>query len=207
MRGIGQLHCLPDRSACHWIRANSIIRAVKWLIFNRVNCSDYIYKLRVNHVLRHIELYRYGLTDEDAVQNAESVGFRERVLHGVQMPRREEGTFGVSGQLKSIVKYRILGFDKRVSCAKNGCTDLSDLYIMWHVFVQGVAFWGSRWLCLHYNFCGINLLTAINLTHVNLIALVMILIIIIFVVIIIVHCWFSKRKGVKSVKKICRNYL
>ena len=74
--------------------------------------------MRVNHVLRHIELYGYGLTDEDAVQNAESVGFREVcITWGVDAPAGT-GTIGVSGRLKSIVKYRILGLDKRVSCAK-----------------------------------------------------------------------------------------
>jgi len=32
----------------------------------------------------------------------------------------ETGTFGVSGQLRSILKDRILGLGKRVSCAKTG---------------------------------------------------------------------------------------
>jgi len=40
------------------------------------------------------------------------------------------GTFGVSSQPKSIVKHRILGVGKRVSCAKTGWIDLNDLYVV-----------------------------------------------------------------------------
>jgi len=30
-----------------------------------------------------------------------------------------------------------------------GPIDLNDLYVIWHVFAQAVAFWGSQWLHLH----------------------------------------------------------
>jgi len=48
------------------------------------------------------------LIDNHAVWNAESGGSRERVLHG-DVDAAQEGTLGVSGRLKSIVKHRILG--------------------------------------------------------------------------------------------------
>jgi len=47
----------------------------------------------------------------------------------MQMPPREGALLGVSGRVKSIVKHRILGVGKRISCAKNGWTDL-DLYVV-----------------------------------------------------------------------------
>jgi len=40
------------------------------------------------------------------------------------------------------------GVDKRVSCEKDGWTNLSDLYVAWRDFAQGVACWSSRWLHL-----------------------------------------------------------
>jgi len=52
--------------------------------------------------------------------------------------------FGMSGQLKSILKHRILGVRKRVSCAESGLTSLNDLYFVW-VFLH---FLGLQWLHL-----------------------------------------------------------
>jgi len=46
------------------------------------------------------------------------------------MPPWEGALFGVSGQLKSIVKNRILALCKRVSCAKNEWTDFNDVYVI-----------------------------------------------------------------------------
>ena len=54
----------------------------------------------------------------DAVWNAKSGGSKEHVLHANVYAPMGTGTFGVSAQLKSIVKHRILGSGKRVSCAK-----------------------------------------------------------------------------------------
>jgi len=52
----------------------------------------------------------------------------------------------MSGQLKSIVKYRIWG--KRIVCAKNGWTEtICMLYDVF--FAQGVAFWGVAVIDLH----------------------------------------------------------
>jgi len=51
------------------------------------------------------------------------------VLHGALDAPTERSTFGVYGQLKSIVKHRIWVFGKRVRYAKNGLTNLNDLYI------------------------------------------------------------------------------
>ena len=51
---------------------------------------------------------------------------------GMVMTPRDWHFFGVSGQLESIVKYRIWGMmAKRVSCAKkNKWTDLNDPYVV-----------------------------------------------------------------------------
>ena len=50
--------------------------------------------------------------------DAESGGYRELVLHGGANGPMGKGTFGVSCQVKSIVKHRILGLGKRVRSAK-----------------------------------------------------------------------------------------
>ena len=47
------------------------------------------------------------------------MGPGNHVLDGVQMPHRKRH-FGVSGGFKSIVKHRILGLGKMVSCTKTG---------------------------------------------------------------------------------------
>jgi len=41
-----------------------------------------------------------------------------------------KGTVGVSGRLKSIVNIRFLWLGKRMNCAKNGWTDLHNLYVV-----------------------------------------------------------------------------
>jgi len=46
------------------------------------------------------------------------------------MPPQEGTPLGVSDGLKSIVKHRILGLCKRVSCAEDWWTDLNDLHIV-----------------------------------------------------------------------------
>jgi len=53
--------------------------------------------------------------------------------------------FGVSGQLKNIVKHWILGGWIKVWAAqRNGWADLNDLYLVWYVLAQGVTFWGHH---------------------------------------------------------------
>jgi len=47
------------------------------------------------------------------------------------MPSEEWVLLSVSGRLKSIVRHRIWGLGKMASCAKDGWTDLNDLYIIW----------------------------------------------------------------------------
>jgi len=78
-----------------------------------------------------------------------SGGSREYLLHEDVDAPMGKGTFGVSGWLKSIVKHRILGLGKRVSCAKASGPILAIYmsYVMF--FAQGIAFWESRWLHLH----------------------------------------------------------
>jgi len=51
------------------------------------------------------------------------VYIREPVLHRM-------GTFWGVRPSKNIVKDRIWQFGKRVSCAKNGCTDVNDLCVV-----------------------------------------------------------------------------
>jgi len=52
------------------------------------------------------------------------------------MPPWEGTLSGVSGQLKSIEKHRILGVGYKNELIKNG---LSHLHIVWRVFTQGVV--------------------------------------------------------------------
>jgi len=72
----------------------------------------------------------------------------EHVSHGDEDAPMPSSTSGLFGRLKSIVKHRIWGLDKRWSY-KKGWTDLKDLYDVWRVFEQGAAFWGLRWLHPH----------------------------------------------------------
>ena len=78
----------------------------------------------------------------DAIWNAELAGFGNIVLglHGDVRCSHERGTFKGVWSTKSIVKH--LGLGKRVSCAKNGWTDVNDLYSVRRMtcFTQGVAF-------------------------------------------------------------------
>jgi len=95
------------------------------------------YSWHINCILMHIvklsigtlccKLWKNGLTDQDAFCGGELGGSTKRITC-VDAPMGR-GTFGVSGQLKSIVKHRIWGLGNRVSCAKNIWTDLDDLYI------------------------------------------------------------------------------
>ena len=116
------------------------------------------------------ELCKNGRTDRDAVWDVGLRGSRERVLHGDVDASWVGALFGVSGRLKSIILHRILGLGKRVSCAQNGWTNLNDLYVVWCVFVQGVAFWGHDDCTCVKTFSGIDFFIMINplmhlLTH------------------------------------------
>jgi len=58
---------------------------------------------------------------------------------------------GVSGQLKSILKHRILGVRKRVSCAESGLTSLNDLYFV-GVFLHKELLFGVAMIAPALNF-------------------------------------------------------
>jgi len=70
------------------------------------------------------------------------VGPWNYVLFGVQLPPREEALF-MSGKLKSIIKRRILGVSKRVSCAKMDGLILT-VCMSYDIFLQKEVPFGGR---------------------------------------------------------------
>ena len=75
------------------------------------------------------------------------------ITWGVDAPRGR-GTFGVSDRLKSIVKYRILGLGKRVSCVKTGAPILT-ISTSYDVFLRTQLPLGGRDNAI---FSGVNFL-------------------------------------------------
>jgi len=62
------------------------------------------------------------------------------------MPPLEGAVLEVSGQLISIVKHRILGLNKMVSCAKNGGPILM-IFMLYDIFVQGLLGDSNECIC------------------------------------------------------------
>ena len=65
----------------------------------------------------------------------------------------------MTGQWKSIVQRRILGVGKRVSCPKNGWTDVNNLCTFLHM---ELAFEGRSDCTSIEIFSGVNFLIAVN---------------------------------------------
>ena len=72
------------------------------------------------------------------------VGQGNMYYMGIIYATMGRGTFGVSGQQKSIVKHRILGLGKSMRCAKNLRGLLSMTYTLYDVFLHKKLTFGGH---------------------------------------------------------------